>query len=98
MNLHISNLISSQIGDSFIPFINYRQINFGKKENGSDKIVVRFTCSPTSTPAFLKDGKEAHFFVRSGPSSVELTGKDLIRYVDNRRKKMKRKNIAAKPQ
>ena len=98
MNLHISNLISSQIGDSFIPFINYRQINFGKKENGSDKIVVRFTCSPTSTPAFLKDGKEDHFFVRSGPSSVELTGKDLIRYVDNRRKKMKRKNIAAKPQ
>ena len=98
MNLHISNLISSQIGDSFIPFINYRQISFGKKDDGNDRIVVRFTCSPTSTPAFLRDGKEDHFFVRSGPSSVELTGKDLIRYVDNRRKKTKRKNIAAKPQ
>lgn len=99
MNLHISNLLSSQIGDEFIPFIRYKQINYGKREDGTDRIVVRFTCEPTSTPAFLKDGKVEIFFVRSGPSSVELTGNDLIRYVDNRRKKMKRKYIAArKPQ
>ena len=98
MNLHISNLLSSQIGDEFIPFIKYRQLNYGKREDGTDRIVVRFTCEPTSTPAFLKDGKVEIFFVRSGPSSVELTGNDLIKYVDNRRKKMKRKYIAAKPQ
>ncbi len=98
MNLHISNLLSSQIGDEFIPFIKYKQINYGKREDGTDRIVVRFTCEPTSTPAFLKDGKVEIFFVRSGPSSVELTGNDLIKYVDNRRKKMKRKYIAAKPQ
>ena len=98
MNLHISNLLSSQIGDEFIPFIKYRQLNYGKREDGTDRIVIRFTCEPTSTPAFLKDGKVEIFFVRSGPSSVELTGNDLIKYVDNRRKKMKRKYIAAKPQ
>ena len=98
MNLHITNLISSQIGDEFIPFIRFRQIDYGKRDDGTDRIVVRFTCEPTSTPVFLKDGKEEIFFVRSGPSSVELAGKDLIRYVDNRRKKMKRKYIAAKPQ
>ena len=99
MNLHISNLLSSQIGDEFIPFVRYRQLNYGKREDGTDRIVVRFTCEPTSTPVFLKDGKVEIFFVRSGPSSVELTGNDLIKYVDNRRKKMKRKYIAArKPQ
>ncbi len=99
MNLHISNLLSSQIGDEFIPFIRYKQINYGKREDGTDRIVVRFTCEPTSTPVFLKDGKVEIFFVRSGPSSVELTGNDLIKYVDNRRKKMKKKYIAArKPQ
>ena len=99
MNLHISNLLSSQIGDEFIPFIRYRQINYGKREDGTDRIVVRFSCEPTSTPVFLKDGKVEIFFVRSGPSSVELTGNDLIKYVDNRRKKMKKKYIAArKPQ
>ena len=96
MNLHISNLLSSQIGDEFIPFVRYRQLNYGKREDGTDRIVVRFTCEPTSTPVFLKDGKVEIFFVRSGPSSVELTGNDLIKYVDNRRKKMKKKYIAAK--
>ena len=98
MNLHISNLLSSQIGDEFIPFIKYKQLNYGKREDGTDRIIIRFTCEPTSTPAFLKDGKVEIFFVRSGPSSVELTGNDLIKYVDNRRKKMKRKYIAARPQ
>jgi len=96
MNLHITNLISSQIGDEFIPFIRFRQFNFGTRDDGTDRIVIRFTCEPTSTPVFLRNGKESIFFIRSGPSSVELTGEDLLKYVDNRRKKVKRKYIAAK--
>ena len=96
MNLHIINLISSQIGDEFLPFIRFREIDFGKKENGADKLVVRFDCRPTSTPAFYKEGKQEIYFVRSGPSSVELTGSDLIKYVDNRRRSVKRKYQAAR--
>ena len=96
MNLHITNLISSQIGDEFIPFIRFRQFNFGTRDDGTDRIVIRFTCEPTSTPVFLKDGKESVFYIRSGPSSVVLTGEDLLKYVDIRRKKVKRKYIAAK--
>jgi predicted HTH transcriptional regulator len=96
MNLHIINLISSQIGDEFLPFIRFREIDFGKKENGADRMVVRFDCRPTSTPAFFKEGKQEIYFVRSGPSSVELTGSDLIKYVDNRRKSVKRKYQAAR--
>ena len=96
MNLHITNLISSQIGDEFIPFIRFRQFNFGTRDDGTDRIVIRFTCEPTSTPVFLRNGKESIFYIRSGPSSVELTGEDLLKYVDNRRKKVKRKYIAAK--
>ena len=98
MNLHITNLISSQIGDEFIPFIRFRQLNYGTRDDGTDRIIIKFTCSPTSSPVFLKNGKEEIFFVRSGPSSVELTGVDLLKYVDNRRKKVKKKYIAAKPQ
>ena len=98
MNLHISNLLSSQIGDEFIPFIRFRQLDYGADENGKELIVIRFSCTPTTTPVFLKDGKEETFYVRSGPSSIDLSGNDLIRYVDNRRRKMRRKYIAAKPQ
>ncbi len=96
MNLHIINLISSQIGDEFLPFIRFKEVNFGKKESGADKLVVRFDCRPTVTPVFYKEGKTEIFFVRSGPSSVELTGSDLIKYIDHRRKESKRKYPVAR--
>ncbi len=96
MNLHIINLISSQIGDEFLPFIRFKEVNFGKKESGADKLVVRFDCRPTVTPVFYKEGKAEIFFVRSGPSSVELTGSDLINYIDHRRKESKRKYPVAR--
>ncbi len=88
MNLHITNIIAAQIGNEFVPFIRFEQVDYGKREDGNDKIVVRFDCTPTSTPAFLKNTKEKTetFFIRSGPSSVEITGNDLINYVMNRRK------------
>ena len=88
LNLHVTNVIASQIGNEFIPFIKFEQIDYGKRDDGKDSIVMRFDCTPTSTPAFLKNTKEKTetFFVRSGPSSVELTGNDLINYVMNRRK------------
>ena len=88
LNLHVTNVIASQIGNEFIPFIKFEQIDYGKRDDGKDRIVMRFDCTPTSTPAFLKNTKEKTetFFVRSGPSSVELTGNDLINYVMNRRK------------
>ena len=96
MNLHIINLISSQIGDEFLPFIRFKEIDFGKKEDGSDKLVVRFDCKPTSTPAFFKEGKQEIYFVRSGPSSVELIGSELIKYVEHRRVSVKRKYLPAR--
>ena len=96
MNLHLINLISSQIGDEFLPFIRFREVNFGKKDNGADKLVIRFDCQPTVTPVFYKEGKTEIFFVRSGPSSVELAGSDLIKYIDHRRKSLKRKYPVAR--
>ncbi|MBO4552084.1 MAG: ATP-binding protein [Candidatus Methanomethylophilaceae archaeon] len=96
MNLNITSLISSQIGDEFIPFIRFRDIIYGKREDGTDKVVVRFDCTPTLSPVFLKDGKVQTFFVRSGPSSVEISGIDLIKYVNNRSKAYKRKYSMAR--
>jgi len=92
MNLHITNIIAAQIGNEFIPFIKFEQVDYGKRDDGREKVVIRFDCTPTSTPAFLKNTKEKTetFFVRSGPSSVELTGNDLISYVMNRKKTSKK--------
>ena len=80
MNLHMTNLISSQIGNEYLPFINFRIADF---DTGA---VMRVVCEPTRNPVFLKDGNTETFYVRSGPSSVELSGMDMINYVNNRKK------------
>ncbi len=83
MNLHLTNMIASAIGNGFIPYINFKAIDFG------GKYVVRVKCEPAKKAVFLKDGKTEQFFVRSGPSSVELTGMNLVNYVNNRNRKLK---------
>lgn len=79
MNLHLSNLISSQIGAAFLPNLSIVTVDF------DDKTVIRVTCMPSERPVFLKEGKIEIFYVRKGPQSDELTGMTLINYVNNRR-------------
>ncbi|MBR6204433.1 MAG: ATP-binding protein [Candidatus Methanomethylophilaceae archaeon] len=87
MNLHLTNMISSAIGNGNIPYINFKAI-----EMDEGKIVVRVRCSPATKAVFLKEGKVEQFYVRSGPSSVELTGMNLVNYVNNRNRKKWLKN------
>ncbi len=79
MNLHFTNMISSKIGDEFFPYISFRLIDM---EDG--KAIIRVDCSKSKKPVFLKDGKEEEFYVRSGPSSVALTGSNLVNYITNK--------------
>jgi len=79
MNLHMTNLISAHIGNEFLPFIDFNVIDI---ENAA---VMKVDCRPTKKPVFLKDGRTNAYFVRSGPSSVELTGMDLLNYVNHRK-------------
>ena len=82
MNLHLTHMISSKIGDEFFPYISFRVIDM---EDG--KAIIRVDCSKCKKPVFLKDGKTEEFYVRSGPSSVMLTGSSLVNYVNNKSKK-----------
>ncbi|MBR2255291.1 MAG: ATP-binding protein [Candidatus Methanomethylophilaceae archaeon] len=84
-NLHLTHLISSKIGDDFLPYITFKPIEF---EDG--KSVMKVDCQKVTTqPVFLKDKSQEIFYVRSGPSSVELTGTKLLSYVSNREGKRK---------
>ena len=85
LNLHLTNLISSQIGNGFLPYISFDMVDF------DERTVVRVRCLTSPRPVFLKDGKVEIYYVRSGPSSVELTGMSLINYVNNRNEEMVRK-------
>ena len=80
LNLHMTNLISSQIGDEFLPYIRFKLIDF------DEKAIMRVVCKRCNIPVFLKDGKVEQYYVRSGPSSVELTGSDMVKYVGRKQK------------
>lgn len=80
LNLHMTNLISSQIGDEFLPFIRFKLVDF------DDKAVMKVICKRSNIPVFLKENKTEQYYVRSGPSSVELIGSDMIKYVGRKQK------------
>lgn len=74
MNLHLTNLIASQIGNGYLHYISFNMVDF------DDKVVIRVRCDPSPRPVFLREGKQETFYVRSGASSVELTGSNLVSY------------------
>ncbi len=85
MGLHLTNLISSQIGNGFLSYISFGMTDF------DDKTVIRVKCLSCPQPVFLKEGKTEIYYVRSGPSTVELTGMNLLNYVNSRRMEMVKK-------
>lgn len=86
LNLHMTHLIANQIGNDFLHFISFRLVDFDGKG------VMRVTCQKSNMPVFLIDGKNETFFVRSGPSSIDLNGTDLLNYAATRFKLSKRNN------
>ena len=78
LGLHFTNIISSQIGNQFLPFISFRLVPI------EDVLILRTDCRPSTAPVFLKEGKEEFFYIRSGPSSVEIKGSELISFIAKR--------------
>jgi len=90
LNLHLTNLIASKIGNEFLPFITFRLSEYHGKG------VMRVVCRKSDGPVFLWDGRREAFYVRSGPSSVELQGQDTLKYVNNRFKKKRKEKLFEK--
>jgi len=65
--LHFNNLVNQYIGTEFSRYLNTSLIEVQGKE------VLRVHCIPAGTPAFLMQGKNEEFYVRSGPASRQLT-------------------------
>jgi len=74
--LHFNNLITSQIGSEYLPYVSYSLIDC------CGKSVLRVVCKRCDSPVFLNEGRDMTFFVRSGPSSIDLHGMDLLYYAN----------------
>ena len=75
MLLHLKNLIKSNIGASLS---NFYDINIRNLDNHQ---IIQVECFKSDKEVFIK-GKD--FYVRSGPSTDKLEGKDLIDYTKSR--------------
>lgn len=77
--LHIQNLIKQHIGLEFSAYIN-----FDIRTLKTKKILI-IECLPANLPVFLKTTDKEQFFVRSGPSSLELPISKALKYIDDRK-------------
>lgn len=78
MALHLVNIIKSRLG---IPAMTRLHLHFDDKDDAR-VLVVR--CDQAAAPVFLKDEKGEKFFIRTGPSSSELTPSQTQDYIKQR--------------
>ena len=73
--LHIKNLINKNIGIEFMSFISLFTANI------EGKTIVAIQCEQATKPAYLKNGSEEEFYVRSQASSSKLSVADAVEYI-----------------
>jgi len=80
MSLHLVNLIKDRIGPSAMQFIH------AHFEDYDSYRVMVVECSRAKTPVFVKDGAIERFYIRTGPSTTELSASQTQEYIKQRYK------------
>jgi hypothetical protein len=79
--LHLTNIIKEKIGKNNLHLINFETIS------SENKKIIKVNCKKSDKPIFLKSGQNEEFYIRTGPSSTQIIGSELINYIENRFKK-----------
>ena len=78
MNLHLVNIVKSRMG---IPAMTTLHVHFDDYE-GYRVMVVK--CRKALKPVFVKDGDTERFYIRTGPSTTELSPSQTQDYIKQR--------------
>jgi len=78
MSLHLVNLIKDRMGPTTMPFIHARFEDY----RGCRVMVIE--CSKGRAPVFVKEGTVERFFIRTGPSTTELSASQIQDYIRQR--------------
>jgi len=78
MMLHLSNILKDRLGARYSRFIRMTV------EDYQGFPVLRVECRPSTVPAYLKVNDAEYFYVRSGPSAIELRTSEIHEYVQSR--------------
>ena len=79
--LHIQNLIGEHVGIEYVSYVRFRLLGM------DDKKILVVQCIPLKRIMLLKSSGKEQFYVRSGPSSIELPMSKVLEYVNDRKKK-----------
>lgn len=72
--LHLNNLINSQIGEQFYPFISIEMATLDEKR------ILCISCKPSQEPSYLD---ENDFYIKTHPATALLQGSKMIDYIRN---------------
>ncbi len=78
MGLHLVNLVNVRMGPSAMTFAHVR---FDEYE---ERRVMVVECHKSAKPVFVKDGDAEHFYIRTGPSTTQLTPSQTQEYIQQR--------------
>ena len=78
MSLHLVNIIKSRMGS---PAMTNIHAHF---DDYDDCRVMVVKCRKSPTPVFLKDGDVERFYIRTGPSTTELSASQTQEYIKQR--------------
>ena len=72
--LHFTNLINERIGKNLNDLLRWELVPIQNKK------VLRIHCEKSPQPVFVKNKGQDEFYIRTGPSSVQLTVRELVDY------------------
>ena len=78
MSLHLVNIVKAKMGPQAMTSAH---IHF---EEHDEKRVLMVQCSRSSIPVYVKDGDTERFYVRTGPSTSELSASQIQSYIKQR--------------
>ena len=78
MSLHLTNIVNAHLGPNAMTLIHTNLDDF----EGSRILVVN--CQRSPTEVYLRDDDVQRFYVRTGPATRELTGSDMVKYINQR--------------
>jgi len=78
MSLHLVNLIRNHMGPVVTPNIHIRF------EEYEENRVLMAVCAKSKAPVYVKDGTVERFYIRTGPSTTELTASQIQEYIKQR--------------
>jgi len=77
-NLHLTNLIKQNIGKENLNLISIENLKI------KDKFLTRIYCKPSKKPIFIKQNQLEEFYIRTGPSTTQITGNEFLEYIKKR--------------